>query len=163
MLQPASFDLSPDTLIRVPDAPLQTASVDLPVPARRAWSVVGDFAGFNQFITGLERIEMTGEGVRSLRKKSFSDGNIVVEQLNTHDDKSMTMTWSLIYTTFDIGNLWAAMRVVPRGNQECTVTWDIVGEPWTRSPDAHRNFVSFIDGFLEMAMANLRALFRNQN
>jgi hypothetical protein len=162
MLQRATPELRPATLIHAPSTAILTGSADLDVPAREAWKVVGDFAGFSKFITGLERTEMTGSGVRSLRKKFFADGNLVVEQLNTHDDANMVMTWSLIYTTFDIGNLWASMRAEPRGDASCTVTWDIAGEPWTGGAERQPEFDAFVTGFLDMAMTNLRTLFNSK-
>jgi hypothetical protein len=154
-----AYCLKPATLIHVPSAPVNSRCVEIPVPARTAWKVVGDFGGFTRFITGLSRIEMTGEGVRSVRKKYFADGNVVIEQLNSHNDDDMVMTWSLIYTTFNIGNLWAAMHVDPINEGACRVTWDIIGEPWEGNCYSRPAFDEFINGFLEMAMTNLVALF----
>ena len=72
------------------------------------------YGEMHRFIPALERIERTGDGVRSLRKKFFVDGqNLVVEQRNSRDDQAMHMTWTLIYNTLGIDNLWAAMRVEP--------------------------------------------------
>lgn len=159
MLQRVNNQLQPDTLVRNTQTRILRGSADLNVAARSAWAVVGDFAGFQQFITGLERTEMTGEGVRSVRKKFFADGNIVLEQLNSRDDEQMVMTWSLLYTTFNIGNLWAAMRVVPDGEQRCTAIWEICGEPWSGGEAGQPEFDAFVEGFLEMAMSNLKALF----
>ncbi|MRV75666.1 SRPBCC family protein [Duganella sp. FT92W] len=156
----AQLTAAPDTLVRNPCTPVLSGSTELPVAARQAWAVVGDFSGFSKFITGLERTEMTGEGIRSVRKKFFADGNVVLEQLNSHDDARMVMTWSLLYTTFNIGNLWAAMRVEELGASRCKVTWDIVGEPWTGGPEAQPAFNAFVAGFLEMAMSNLRTVFQ---
>ncbi|WP_246791866.1 SRPBCC family protein [Burkholderia perseverans] len=162
MLQRTAPDVRPSTLVYAPDTPILSGTADLEVPARDAWRVVGDFAGFARFITGLDHTDMIGEGVRALRVKRFVDGNFVVEQLNTHDDAAMVMTWSLIHTSFDIGNLWALMRVEPRGEQACTVTWDIAGEPSHGGAARQPEFNAFVTGFLEMAMTNLRTLFKAQ-
>jgi Polyketide cyclase / dehydrase and lipid transport len=161
MLQKAVVKHMPDTLIQNPVTNIISGSAELNVAARTAWAVVGDFAGFAQFITGLERTEMTGSGVRSVRRKIFADGNIVLEQLNSHDDAAMVMTWTLLYTTFNIGNLWAAMRVEPVGgdDQRCLVTWDICGTPWEGGADGQGAFDAFVEGFLAMAMGNLKAMF----
>ncbi|MBU2571490.1 MAG: SRPBCC family protein [Gammaproteobacteria bacterium] len=159
MLKKVDNQIQPDTLIHNPDTPIIRGTVDLDVPSSAAWEVVGDFGGFDKFITGLQRIEMTGTGVRSIRKKFFADGNIVVEQLNSHVPERMVMTWSLLYTTFNIGNLWASMRVEPCGEHACTVIWDIAGEPWNGDKEAQEDFNAFVSGFLDMAMANLRSMF----
>jgi hypothetical protein len=150
---------APDTLVHNPSTRVISGSTELKVPARHAWEVVGDFSGYAKFISGLERTEMTGSGVRSVRKKFFADGNIVLEQLNSRDDKAMVMTWSLLYTTFNIGNLWASMRVEAAGEDRCTVIWDIAGEPWTAEDGGQPGFETFVEGFIEMAMGNLRTVF----
>ena len=72
------------------------------------------------FIPALSHIEMTGEGVSSLRKKFFKDGNVVVEQLNSRDEQARSMTWTTIYNTLGVANLWAAMNVESLGAGKVT-------------------------------------------
>jgi hypothetical protein len=141
--------LHPDTLIKNPAGCEVAASITLPAKAREVWQVVGDFAGFHHFIPAIERIEMTGEGVGSLRKKFFKEGgHIVVEQLNSRDDQAMTMTWTTLYNTLDIGNLWASMKVVTLPNDSgCTATWTIHAEP--------AELAGFLQAFAEGAMDNV--------
>ncbi|MGC1332687.1 SRPBCC family protein [Pseudomonas sp.] len=151
--------LTPDTLIRNPLGCTVIAGVDVAADADKVWKVVGDFAGFHHFIPALERIEMTGSGVRSVRKKFFKDGeNIVIEQLNSHDDQQRRMTWSLIYTTLNIGNLWASMEVhqTEKGSR---ATWTIKGEPWEGGAEALPDFQAFLQAFADDAMSNVRNLF----
>lgn len=64
----------PDTLIRNPHACQVETSVEVAADAAKVWELVGDFGGFNRFIPALERIEMTGEGVRSCARSSLSMG-----------------------------------------------------------------------------------------
>ncbi len=94
------------------------SSVEVPADATQVWAVVGNFSGFDQFIPALSHIEMTGEGVSSLRKKFFKDGNLVVEQLNSRDDQALNMTWTTIYNTLGVANLWAAMSVESLGGEQ---------------------------------------------
>ncbi|MBD8098622.1 SRPBCC family protein [Pseudomonas fluorescens] len=149
----------PDTLVRNPVGNPVVASVTVKSDARSVWNVVGDFAGFATFIPALAHIEMTGEGVRSVRKKLFKDGNVVIEQLNTHDDQAMAMTWSLLYTSLNIGNLWAVMQVVPDGDNQSQATWTIIGQPHTGSKEDVPAFEAFLQGFADDAMKNVQALF----
>lgn len=79
--------LQPDSLIQLPQGGLITGHTKLNAPARAVWNIVGNFGGFAAFIPPLAWIEMTGSGVRSIRKKFFRDGNIVMEQLNARDDE----------------------------------------------------------------------------
>ncbi|NWA26571.1 SRPBCC family protein [Pseudomonas gingeri] len=149
----------PDTLVRNPVGNAIVASVDVNADARSVWNIVGDFSGFAKFIPALSHIEMTGTGVRSVRKKLFKDGNVVIEQLNTHDAERMTMTWSLIYTSLNIGNLWAVMEVVPLGANQSQATWTIIGQPYTGGKEDIPAFEAFLQGFADDAMKNVQALF----
>lgn len=79
--------------------------------ADSVWAVVGNFGGFQAFITALESTEVTGTGAGSVRKKLFKDGNVAIEQLNSRDDQALYMTWSLIHTSLPVSKLWAAMTV----------------------------------------------------
>lgn len=147
-----------DTLIRNPEGCSVVASVDINAPAAQVWSIVGNFAGFPVFIPALSHIEMTGDGVRSVRKKLFKDGNVVIEQLNSRDEAAMCMTWSLIYTSLNIGNLWAAMAVEDLGGGISRATWSIQAEPWTGGAETMPAFQAFLQGFADEAMNNVKNL-----
>lgn len=150
--------LKPDTLIRNPQGCLVVSSVDIAAPAEAVWNIVGNFAGFPVFIPALAHIDMTGSGVRSVRKKLFKDGNVVIEQLNSRDEQSMQMTWSLIYTSLNIGNLWAAMQVEALDAHRSRAVWTIQAEPWEGGPEALPGFQAFLQSFADEAMANVRNL-----
>ncbi|MNJ41211.1 Polyketide cyclase / dehydrase and lipid transport [compost metagenome] len=150
--------LQPDTLIHNPDGCQVVASIKIAADAASVWNIVGNFAGFPLFIPALSHIEMTGIGVRSVRKKLFKDGNVVIEQLNARDDQAMYMTWSLIYTSLNIGNLWAAMQVEALDQHQARATWTIQAEPYTGGHAALPEFQAFLQGFADDAMNNVRNL-----
>ena len=151
--------LQPDTLIKNPHGCHVISSVDVPADAAKVWAVVGNFAGFDQFIPALSHIEMTGEGVSSLRKKFFKDGNLVVEQLNSRDDQALNMTWTTIYNTLGVANLWAAMSVESLGTGKSRATWTIIAEPAQGGAEALPGFKDFVQGFADDAMGNVLKLF----
>lgn len=150
--------LKPDTLIRNPQGCQVVSSVEVAAAAGEAWNIVGNFAGFPVFIPALAHIEMTGAGVRSVRKKLFKDGNVVIEQLNSRDEQAMCMTWSLIYTSLNIGNLWAAMQVEALDDGRSRVTWTIQAEPWQGGQEVMPGFQAFLQQFADDAMNNVRNL-----
>ena len=150
--------LKPDTLIRNPQGCEVIAEVEVPAPAASVWNIVGNFAGFPVFIPALAHIDMTGSGVRSVRKKLFKDGNVVIEQLNSRDDAAMTMTWSLIHTSLNIGNLWASMQVEALDDGRSRATWTIQAEPREGGAEALPGFQAFLQGFADEAMRNVRGL-----
>jgi hypothetical protein len=151
--------LQPDTLIKNPHGCHVVSSVEVPADAPRVWEVVGNFAGFDKFIPTLSHIEMTGEGVTSLRKKFFKDGNLVVEQLNSRDDQALSMTWTTIYNTLGVANLWAAMAVEPLGAGKSRATWTIIAEPAQGGAEAMPGFKDFVQGFADDSMNNVLKLF----
>ncbi|KEY57000.1 SRPBCC family protein [Serratia sp. DD3] len=145
------------TLINVPAVRTISTPITIKGSPSEIWSIVGDFSGFNKFIDSLERIEMTGEGVRSVRKKFFADGHVVLEQLNYRDDKEMLMEWSLVYTNMDIGNLWSSMRVNQLDAEHCEAIWDIAGEPWHETT-TQQDFEAFVAGFAQAALKNVKQI-----
>jgi hypothetical protein len=151
--------LQPDTLIKNPQGCHVVSSVEVPADAKKVWAVVGNFAGFDQFIPALSHIEMTGEGVSCLRKKFFKDGNLVVEQLNSRDDQALNMTWTTIYNTLGVANLWAAMSVEPLGTNKSRATWTIIAEPAQGGAEALPGFTDFVQGFADDSMNNVLKLF----
>ena len=150
--------LQPNTLIKNPHGCHVVSAVEIPAPATQVWAVVGNFAGFDRFIPALSHIEMIGDGKASLRVKFFKDGNRVVEQLNARDDQALNMTWTLIYNTLGIGNLWAAMEAHALGERRCRVTWTIIAQPAEGGPDMPA-FQGFLQGFADEAMGNVRQMF----
>ncbi|MFS2202128.1 SRPBCC family protein [Pseudomonas sp. Pseusp3] len=151
--------LQPDTLIKNPQGCHVVSSVDVPAAAAQVWAVVGNFSGFDRFIPALSHIEMTGEGVSSLRKKFFKDGNQVVEQLNSRDDQARHMTWTTIYNTLGVANLWAAMSVESLDADKSRATWTIIAEPAQGGAEALPGFKDFVQGFADDAMNNVLKLF----
>lgn len=152
-------NLQPDTLISNPQGCHVVSSVIVPAEATEVWAVVGNFAGFDQFIPALSHIEMTGEGVSSLRTKFFNDGNLVVEQLNSRDDQALYMTWTTIYNTLGVANLWAAMSVEALGAGMSRATWTIIADPAQGGAEALPGFKDFVQGFADDAMSNVSKLF----
>ena len=149
------------TLIKVPSTKTVSTSLNIAAPAKNAWDIVGKFSNFHNFIDGLSNTEMVGEGVRSVRKKLFQDGNVVIEQLNEIDQKNMSMSWSLIYTSLDINNLWSSMRVELINEGECKVIWDIAGEPY--SPDTKLpDFEAFLSSFALGALTNVKSILEKE-
>ncbi|CAM3515828.1 MxaD family protein [Pseudomonas floridensis] len=152
-------NLKPDTLIKNPTLCRVVSTVEIPSDADSVWAIVGDFGGFQAFIPALESTEVTGVGVRSVRKKLFKDGNFAIEQLNSRDDQARYITWSLIHTSLPVGNLWASMTVQPAGDNSCIATWTIIAEPDQGGSEALPAFEAFLQGFADSAMGNVRSLF----
>lgn len=156
-------NLQPNTLIKNPTGCRVTSAVVLSKDAQSVWSIVGNFSDFTTFIPALSYIEMLGTGVGCLRKKLFKDGNIVVEQLNSHDDRLMHMTWSTLFNTLGIGNLWASMSVKALSDRECLATWNVIADLPTNALQPLEDLQNFVQVFIDDAMANVRILSERQS
>jgi hypothetical protein len=153
-------NLKPDTLINNPVGTPVVSTVSVPVDAQSVWAVVGDFGGFAKFIPALASIEVIGTGTGSVRHKQFKEGGlVVVEQLNSRDDRALSMTWTTIYNNLGIRNLWASMTVFPTGERSCNATWTIIAEPAEGNPASPEGFHNFLQGFADDAMSNVQTLF----
>lgn len=153
-------NLKPDTLISNPVGTPVVSTVSVPGDAQAVWAVVGDFGGFAKFIPALASIEVIGTGPGSVRHKQFKEGGlVVVEQLNSHDDRALSMTWTTIYNNLGIRSLWASMTVVPTSEQSCKATWTIIAEPAEGNPASPEEFHDFLQGFADDAMSNVEKLF----
>lgn len=147
--------LQPDTLIHNPNGQPIVSSVVIHCHASRLWNLVGQFAGFDAFIPSLTHIEMTGNGVGALRTKFFRDGNRVVEQLNSREERAMHMTWTMIYNTLGVARLWASIKVEAVGAHCSRATWTIIADPLDT---AQVGFEQFVQGFADSALDNVRRL-----
>ncbi|SEJ85508.1 SRPBCC family protein [Pseudomonas sp. NFR16] len=153
-------DLKPDTLINNPNGTPVISSVQVAAPAADVWKVVGDFGGFEKFIPALASISVIGEGVGSVRHKIFKEGGLeVVEQLNSRDDRAFSMTWTTIHNNLGVRHLWASMTVVPVADHSCKATWTIIAEPAEGNPASAAEFQSFLQGFADDAMGNVKKIF----
>lgn len=149
--------MQPDTRIHNPQGPRVVSAVDIAAVPASVWALVGDFAGFSKFVTAVSHTEMTGSGPGAVRKKFFKDGNVVLEQLNSYDADAMCMTWSLVYTSLPVGNLWAQMQVLPQ-DSGCRAVWTIQAEPPAADDDPVA-FEAFLQGFADHAMGTAKQHF----
>ncbi|WP_374974215.1 amino acid adenylation domain-containing protein [Acinetobacter venetianus] len=156
-----SYSEKRTTLIQLPTTKTVSTAVTINGSAAEVWDIVGNFTRFDKFVNGLERIEMSGEGIRAVRHKFFADGNIVLEQLNSRDDEKMLMDWTLIFTSMDIGNLWSSMRVNKIDENTSVAIWDIAAEPWNKETK-QKDFEKFLAGFAAEALNNVKQMIENK-
>jgi len=69
------------------------------------------------------------------------------------------MTWTTIYNTLGVANLWAAMSVEPLGAGKSRATWTIIAEPVQNDAEALPGFKDFVQGFADDSMNNVLKLF----
>ena len=64
--------------------------------ADTVWSKLGDFAGLGDWMPGIAKNEVEGEGVGAVRRLYFNETTSVVEKLEAHDDAAKSLSYSII-------------------------------------------------------------------
>jgi len=95
---------------------------EMAAPASAAWEKLGDFSGIASWMPGIEGCEMEGEGVGAVRSLSMGT-NVVKERLESHDDASRTLSYSIPEGPLPVQNYLATIQVTEQGADACRVDW----------------------------------------
>ncbi|WP_021591748.1 MULTISPECIES: SRPBCC family protein [Actinomadura] len=105
--------------------PLVVRTISLPVPAARAWDLIGDFAAVDRWMPGIDRLELRGgpPGTPEVERVVHSGGMEFVERLVAVDDAAMRMVYSMPDPPFPIADHQATLAVTADPGGGCTVSW----------------------------------------
>ena len=120
-------------------------------PADAIWQAISDFGAAAQYLSGVVSCTVEGEGVGALRALTSADGSVVVERLETSDEASHQLSYSL-QTDTPFRNCLTSMAIhepVPgQAELEWSATFQADGIPVSEA-------VEMLEGALE---ANCLAL-----
>lgn len=122
--------------------------------ADAVWALVGDFAGIDSWMPGIESCEVSGEGVGSIRKISMPGGVRVEEKLEAHDAKARSLSYSIGDGPLPVQNYLATIRVTEAGSG-CSVDWSAQFELPDGIPD--EPIIQALEGAYGGALAGLKA------
>jgi len=145
--------------VSIPNTSNIHTKIKLKVPAKIAWGIVGNFAKFDLFTDGLDKISLIGEGNGAVRQKKFASGDFVVDQLTERDEQTMTMHFNIILTSLNIRNLWEYICVEEIDDEHCYIIWDMAGEPKSGN---QAELDQFLANFAKQALSNIAALCTKQ-
>ena len=130
----------------------------LHVPASAVWNMIGGFnelARWHPAVVKSEEIKEKG-GVTA-RRLTLSDGGVIVAQLEQHDDKARTYSYSVVETPLPVAGYRASLHVREAADgHSCTVAWISEFEP-SGAPEGEA--IKVIRGLYEAGFDNLRKLF----
>lgn len=106
---------------------------DFAVGADGLWSVVGDFGGLLRAI-GVP-VEVNGEGVGQTRTITLGNAP-TVERLESRDDGSRTLSYSIVEGAMPFDNYLSTMTVTDLGPGRSRLTWTGRFEPSGSEEDA---------------------------
>ncbi len=89
-------------------------------PASAAWEKLADFGGLD-WMPGVEKVEVEGEGIGAVRTVSMGPMNIK-ERLESFDDAGRSLSYSITEGPMPVENYLATIRVSESGDG-CRVDW----------------------------------------
>jgi hypothetical protein len=122
------------------------------------WNMIGGFNELSRWHPAVVKSEETREkGGAVTRRLTMTDGGVIVAQLEEHDEKARTYSYSVVETPLPVAGYKARLHVreLPDGHS-CVVTWSSEFEP-AGAPET--DAVKVIRGLYEVGFDNLRRLF----
>ena len=87
------------------------------------WKLVGDFGGLAEWMPGIEACELEGD-VRKIQTMGLD----IEERLNSRDDATRTISYSIVKSPMPLEHHEATITVTPDG-EGCHVTWAVEVRP----------------------------------
>jgi Polyketide cyclase / dehydrase and lipid transport len=100
-----------------------SVKVSMPVGADKVWQALKDFGGMNKWAPGIANLELQGAGVGAVRQMTFQDGSRVVERLESLNDASRSLTYTILESTLPVEGYIASLTVRDLGATGCEVEW----------------------------------------
>jgi len=98
---------------------------DIEVPAARVWALLADFGDISW--SGMENVEVEGEGVGMIRRIIVGEG-AAVERLEAYDPESMSFTYSIVSgNPLPIDNIKGSPKVTAVDDSNCRLSWTVTG------------------------------------
>lgn len=130
----------------------------LQVPASAVWNMIGGFNELARWHPAVVKSEEIGDkgGVVS-RRLTLSDGGVILSELEEHDDKARTYSYSVVETMLPVAGYRVRLHVRALADgYSCTVAWT---SEFEASGTPESDAVKLIRGLYEVGFDNLRRLF----
>ena len=98
-------------------------------PAEKVWQVVRDFNGLPKWARGILESNADGNVVGSVRTIKTADGRTIEERLETLDDATRTLAYSIIGPPMPFNDYLATIAITPAGENACSISWGCTFEP----------------------------------
>ena len=107
-------------------------SLEINVPAKKAWNLIKDFRNFPQLLPTVERTEVKGKGEKASWIIYLKNGVVIKEVTTAFSNKEMTMSYRMTETPMPLENYQGTFEVEPLGKEKCMVffktTFDVLPE-----------------------------------
>jgi hypothetical protein len=100
-----------------------SVKVSIPVAADKVWQTLRDFGAMNKWAPGIAELSLAGAGVGAVRTMTFKDGSRVVERLESLNDASRSLSYTILESTLPVEGYVASLTVREMGAGGCEVEW----------------------------------------
>ena len=114
--------------IRTLNMTLASCTTTILVKADALWQAISDFGAAGQYLSGVVSCTVEGEGVGALRTLTSADGSTIVERLETSDEASHQLSYSL-QTDTPFRNCLTSMTVHEPVPGQAELEWSAIFEP----------------------------------
>jgi hypothetical protein len=97
--------------------------VSIPKAAAKVWALLRDFGGVNQWVAGIAGLSLNGAGVGAVRTLTYKDGSRATERLESLNDESRTLSYTILDSTLPLQGYVASLTVKDLGPTGCEVEW----------------------------------------
>ena len=98
------------------------------VPVNTIWQVISDFGAAGQYLAGVVKCTIEGEGVGARRTLTSADGSKVVERLETLDAAALRFRYALLTDT-PFNNCTTTMALRDLGPHQAELVWSASFQP----------------------------------
>jgi hypothetical protein len=100
-----------------------SVKVSIPASADKVWQTLRDFGGLNKWAPGIVGLSLQGAGVGAVRTLTYQDGARVVERLESLNDASRLLSYTILESTLPLEGYVASLTVRDLGAAGCEVEW----------------------------------------
>ena len=100
-----------------------SVNVSIPAAADKVWQTLRDFGGLNTWAPGITGLSLRGAGVGAVRTLTYQDGSRVVERLESLNDASRSLSYTILESTLPVEGYVASLTVRDLGAAGCQVEW----------------------------------------
>ena len=98
------------------------------ITADAIWRVISDFGAGSQYLNGVVTCTIEGDGIGALRTLTSADGSTIVERLETLDESSRQLSYTLLTDT-PFRNCLTTMAICELAPNLIELEWSATFEP----------------------------------
>lgn len=100
-----------------------SVTVTFQTPGPEVWKVIREFGEMIRWAPDIAQVKLEGSGVGAVRTVTFQDGARAVERLESLNDESQTLSYTILESTLPLVGYVASLTVRDLGGAGCEVEW----------------------------------------